>query len=255
MSICRAAAVRGIDLSGAQFTVGGEPLTPARAAFLRASGVGVVPRFMSVECAYIGYGCLNPDGTDDYHSINDFTTVIQPGADGLSRGLPPEALLVTTLRSTTPFVLLNVSLGDEAILENRACGCPLQALGWSTHIRKVRSFDKMTSGGMTFLDRDIVNVMETVLPSRFGGTALDYQLVEDEAEDGRPRVLLLVSPAVGPVDEADVLRAFYDAIGTGSGAERVMSLQWQSGNLVSVRRQEPRPTASGKILHVLKTRA
>jgi hypothetical protein len=255
MSVCRAAAARGIDISGAQFTVGGEPLTSVRMALLSASGAVAVPRFMSVECAYIGYGCLNPDGTDDYHSISDFTTVIQPGADGPSRGLPPEALLVTTLRPTTPFVLLNVSLGDQAILEKRACGCPLQALGWSSHIRRVRSFDKLTSGGMTFLDRDIVNVMETVLPSRFGGTPLDYQLVEEEAEDGRPRVLLLVSPAVGPVDDGDVLRTFYAAIGRGSGAERVMSLQWESANLISVLRREPRATASGKILHVLKTRA
>jgi hypothetical protein len=255
MNICRAAASRGIDISGLQFTVGGEPLTSTRLAFLKKSGTTAVPRFMSVECAYIGYGCLNPDETDDYHSINDFTTVIQPGPDGGGRSLPPEALLVTTLRRTTPLVLLNVSLGDQAVMAERSCGCPLEKLGWSRHLRRVRSFDKLTSGGMTFLDTDIAQVMERILPSRFGGTPLDYQVIEEEAEDGRPRVYLLVSPAIGPVDPDEVLRTFYEAIGRGAGAERVMSLQWRSAGLISVRRQDPRPTASGKILPILKTRA
>jgi hypothetical protein len=251
--ICQAASSLRIDISGTQFTVGGEPLTAARLALIQKSGAVAVPRFMSVECAYIGYGCLNPDGPDDYHSINDFTTVIQTGRDGIERGFPPEALLVTSIRPTAPFILLNVSLGDQAQLVRRSCGCPLEALGWSNHFRTVRSFEKLTSGGMTFLDSDIVSILERVLPARFGGTALDYQLVEEETAEGNPQILLLISPDVGPIDTKEVLQCFYEAIGKGSGAERVMSLQWKSAESVSIRRQAPRTTQTGKILHLLKS--
>jgi hypothetical protein len=253
ISICRTASSLGVDLSGTQFTVGGEPLTAARLDMIHKSGAVAVPRFMSVESGYIGYGCLNPDAPDDYHSINDFTAVIQAGPEAARRGLPAEALLLTSLRPASPFILLNVSLGDQARLERRSCGCPLEKLGWSNHLCQVRSFEKLTSGGMTFLDRDIVLVLEKILPSRFGGTPVDYQLIEEQTEEGRPRLLLLISPEVGRLDEAQVLEYFYESIGRGSGAERVMSLQWRSAGLISVRRQRPRATQTGKILHLLKT--
>lgn len=251
--VCQAASSLGIDIAGTQFTVGGEPLTGARLAMIQKSGAVAVPRFMSVECGYIGYGCLNPESSDDTHSLSDFTAVIRAGQEGVQRGFPPEALLLTSLRPTSPFILLNVSLGDQAHMERRPCGCPLEELGWSNHFRQVRSFEKLTSGGMTFLDRDIVNVLEKTLPSRFGGTPLDYQLVEEETEEGSPQILLLISPEVGQLDTKEVLRCFYRAIGQGSGAERVMSLQWKNAGFISIRRQTPRTTQTGKILHLLKT--
>jgi hypothetical protein len=251
--ICQAAASLGTDIAGTQFTVGGEPLTAARLAMIQKCGAAAVPRFMSVECGYIGYGCLNPGSADDYHSLNDFTAVIQAGPDGVKYGFPPEALLLTSLRPTSPFLLLNVSLGDQASMDRRSCGCPLEKLGWTDHFRLVRSFEKLTSGGMTFLDSDIIYVLEKILPSRFGGTPLDYQLLEEESEEGNPRLILLISPEVGPLEDQEVLRYFYQAIGRGSGAERVMSFQWRSAGFISIRRQRPRTTQTGKILHLLKT--
>jgi len=98
-----------------------------------------------------------------------------------------------------------------------------------------------------------VHILEKILPSRFGGTPLDYQLVEEETEEGTPQILLLISPEVGQLDTQEVLRCFYQAIGQGSGAERVMSLQWKSAGFISIRRQRPRTTQTGKILHLLKT--
>ena len=47
----------------------------------------------------------------------------------------PGALLLTTLRVTTALVLLNVSLGDRAVIDRRRCGCPLEAQGWPVHLR------------------------------------------------------------------------------------------------------------------------
>ncbi len=71
-------------------------------------------------------------------------------------------------------------MGDQAVVSERACGCPYQQLGWTTHLHGIRSFEKLTAAGMTFLDTDVIRVLEEVLPGRFGGIPSDYQLVEEE---------------------------------------------------------------------------
>ena len=44
--------------------------------------------------------------------------------------------------------------------------------------------------------------MERVLPARFGGSPLDYQLMEEEDERGFTRLSLLVSPKLRIADES-----------------------------------------------------
>jgi hypothetical protein len=105
---------------------------------------------------------------------------------------------------------------------------------------------------MTFLNSDIIRVLEEVLPAHFGGGPTDYQLVEEEAVDGdgQPKLRLLVRPSLGPLDESAVVEAFLAAIGGGSGVERVMELQWRQTNWLRVERRAPLSTAAGKILHL-----
>src|SRR5262249_51256029 len=114
----------------------------------------------------------------------------------------------------------------------------------------VRSFEKLTTGGMTFLDVDLVRVLEEELPRRLGGGPTDYQLVEGESEIGRPVLRLLVHPRVGDLEPRHVVGAFLDAISTGSGAERVMGLAWRAADTVRVQRRPPIRTSAGKILHL-----
>src|SRR3990172_8887397 len=83
-------------------------------------------------------------------------------------------------------ILLNISMGDQAVVLRRQCGCPLEQLGWTTHLHTIRSHEMLTCGGISFLDTDVIRVIEEVLPARFGGAPTDYQLLEDEADDGRP---------------------------------------------------------------------
>jgi hypothetical protein len=147
-------------------------------------------------------------------------------------------------------VLLNVSAGDLAVVERRKCACPLETAGWTEHLHSIRSFEKLTAGGMTFLDTDLVGVLEEVLPRRFGGGPTDYQLVEEESAEGRPALRLLVHPRVGAVDALAVSRVFLDAIGSGSGAQKVMQLAWHDAGVLRVERQPPRTTDLGKILHL-----
>ena len=108
---------------------------------------------------------------------------------------------------------------------------------------------------MTFVDTDVIRVLEEVLPDRFGGSPVDYQLIEGEAEDGRPQLSLLVHPRVGPLDTRAVEEAFLGAIGTGSGAARIMAHQWRQGRMLRVEREPPRTGVLGKILHVWAPRA
>ncbi len=248
--VCRAASEAGLALHGARFTLSGEPTTAARLQVIRQAGAQALPRYASAECGPIAFGCLAGEACDDLHVLHDLHALTQPGPEKTGGSLPANALLISSLRPTTPLILLNVSLGDQAVLHPHACGCPLERLGWTTHLRAIRSFEKLTAGGMTFLDADLIRVLDEVLPARFGGTPTDYQLVEEEAADGRPRLVLLVHPRIGPLSPDAVREAFLAAISAGSGVERVMGLLWRSASFVCVERRAPLPTTSGKILHL-----
>jgi hypothetical protein len=248
--LCQLATSEGLDWRGVRFWVHGEPLTTARLDAIRRTGAECRARYGTVEAGRLGYACFAPVAPDEVHVTHDLSAVIQMGTDGSMSSLVPGALLVSSLRPTAPFLLLNVSLGDRAMLDSRACGCPLEGLGWTTHLHTIRSFEKLTAGGMTFLDADVIRVLEEVLPARFGGGPTDYQLVEDEGDDARPRLRLLVRPEIGPVDADAVADAFLAAVAAGSGVERVMGILWQDARMVRVERRPPLTTATGKILHV-----
>jgi hypothetical protein len=248
--LCQAAEAAGVDLSGARFTVVGEPVTPARLAAIRRTGAEVAPRYAIIECSAIGHGCLVPGAPDDVHVLGDLHALVQPGPDVDVPGLPPAALFLSSLRLTAPYVLLNVSMGDEAVVSTRRCGCPLERLGWATHLHTIRSHEKLTAAGMTVLDSDVIRILEEVLPARFGGGPTDYQLVEDEDRAGRPRLRLVVHPALGPLDDAALVDAFLCAVGRRGGAEAIMAHVWRAAQLLRVERRAPHTTPTGKILHL-----
>ena len=246
--LCQEARRAGIDLRGAQFTFSGEPMTEARVRAIRDVGAFAQPFYGSSETGLLGYGCLRPAGADDFHLASDLFALTQAGPG--PGPLRPRSLLVTSLRSTARVMLLNVSLGDEAELTTRSCGCPLERLGWKPHLHTVRSFEKLNAGGIALLDADVIAVLEDKLPARFGGGPTDYQLIEEESTDGHPNLRLLVHPSIGPVDEAAIADTFLRAIGEGSGVERLVELQWRQAGLPVIDRRPPRAAASGKIRHL-----
>ena len=248
--LCRTALDAGLSLTGARLALDGEPVTAARVRVVRDAGAEAIPMYVTTESGRTAEGCLTPEAPDDVHLFHDLHALIQPGTDGAAAGLPANALLLTSLRPTAPLVLVNASLGDQAVVVERACGCPLERFGWRTHLHTIRSHEKLTAGGMTFLDTDVIRVLEEVLPARFGGAPTDYQLVEGHAHDAQPIIRLLVHPALGPLDGDAVARVFLTAISAGSGAERIMGIVWRDAGLLRVERQAPLSTASGKILHL-----
>jgi hypothetical protein len=253
--VCQTALAGGVDLAGARFTVVGEPLTIARqAAIVRSGAHPPATDYGSTESGQLGEPCVAPTAPDDVHVMDDLHGMIQAGAAGRAHGLPPRALLVTSLRETAPLILVNVSMGDEAVLSTRSCGCPLDGHGWARHLHAIRSFEKLTSGGMAFHDADVLRILEEVLPARFGGGPTDYQLLEAESPDGEPRLALLVHPAVGDADAKAVAEAFLTALGASSPGARVMAHAWRGLVALDVVRAAPRMTESGKILHLHRDR-
>jgi phenylacetate-coenzyme A ligase PaaK-like adenylate-forming protein len=242
-------------LDGVVLTAASEPITAARLATIHRTGASCWPQYSSVETGVVGRGCLAAEAPDEVHVHEDRLALIQPDPAALPSGLTAGALLITSLRRTaTALIFLNVSMGDVAELNRRRCGCPLERLGWTIHLHGIRSIEKLTAAGMTFLDSDVIRVLEEVLPSRFGGGPTHYQLVEEEDTDGQPGLRLLVHPAVGPLSSEAVAEAFLAAIGAGRGAQRIMSVAWRDARLLRVERRTPLATASGKILHLHASR-
>jgi hypothetical protein len=159
-----------------------------------------------------------------------------------------EALLYTSLLRWAPKILLNVESGDSAVLEQRACGCRMGELGLNQHISQIRSFEKLSGEGMTFARSSLLRVLEEVLPARFGGASTDYQVIEEEGERGVLRLVLIVSPTVGTVDEAALRQTFLDELGRDGRLAQYMATVWQRAGTVVVRRQPPMATRAGKIL-------
>ena len=251
VQLCQAAEAAGTGLEGVHVTAASEPTTAARLATIRRTGATCWPQYASVETGVVGRACPDATAPDEVHVHEDRLALIQPDAEGVPPGLTAGALLTTSLRSTaTALVLLNVSMGDVANLDRRQCGCPLERLGWTLHLRDIRSIEKLTAAGMTFLDADVIRVLEEVLPSRFGGGPTHYQLVEEEDPAGRAGLRLLVHPAVGPLAAEVVADAFLSAIGDGQGPQKVMGLAWRDARVLRVERRAPLVTSSGKIQHL-----
>jgi hypothetical protein len=159
-----------------------------------------------------------------------------------------DTLLLTTLHPASPKLMLNVETDDYAVLERRDCGCPIGALGFSLHVHALRSFEKLSSEGMSFIGSDLIRLVEDTLPARFGGNATDYQFIEEESSAGLPKVCLVISPRVGTVDDARVIGSVLEALGQNSGAARMMAQLWRDGRTLCVVRAEPYVTAAAKIL-------
>jgi hypothetical protein len=148
-----------------------------------------------------------------------------------------------------PMILLNVSLGDDAVMTKRHCGCALEDAGWSTHLHTIRSFEKLNAEGFTLLGADLVAILEDVLPSKFGGAPIHYQLLESEDADGRPRLRLLVDPIVGHVDTAAVRDAFLGSMSAALGSNETETV-WRRTGVLEVERAVPRRSGPGKVLHL-----
>jgi phenylacetate-coenzyme A ligase PaaK-like adenylate-forming protein len=246
--ICTIAAEMGIPLRDVCFYAFGEPFTDAKREIVEAAGARAVVHYGFTEGGFLGFSCGNPQAADDVHFFRDAYAMIQQPRTVGDADVVVQAFLLTNLLSSAPKILLNMDLGDHGSCCQRHCGCPFEALGLDHHITHIRSHEKLSGEGMTFVKTDILRILEQVLPSRFGGTATDYQLVEQEDEKGILRLHLIVSPAAGAMDETAVRRVFLDELARKGGYAPLGAGIWKRAETLQIKRQLPLATRAGKIL-------
>ena len=111
----------------------------------------------------------------------------------------------------------------------------------------MRSVQKFCLEGIT-LPVDLVHrLADEVLPERCGGAPSDYQLLEEEGEDGWTRLVVRVAPEV--VVSADkVIETVHQVLLEASGGAPSLALRIKRSGVVTVRRQRPRFSRGGKLL-------
>jgi hypothetical protein len=243
-----AASAVGASLEELTCYVSGEPLTDLRRRQIEASGARVIVGYAANEMSGLALSCATPTSSDDVHLMsNRFAVVERPRA--VTEGGPiVDALMFTLLTPAATKIALNAELGDTARVEERDCGCLLGQLGMRIHLSDIRSFEKLTGEGVTFARSNLEQILEEVLPARFGGTGHDYQLAEEEAPDGVTRLILRVSPNVGVVDDERLRTVLTEEIGRGGRQDHYHIRMWERVGTLDIRRERPLPTRGGKVL-------
>ncbi len=247
-----AAQEHGLDLSGVTFRGGGEPPTEAKVAGIKRSGAEWIPHYATTEIGLVGLGCAQPADGNDVHLLTSDLAVIQHPRPLPGSGVSVGAFYFTTLLATTPTLLLNAESDDFGLIEERHCGCPLETLGLTKHVRHIRSFAKLTAEGMGVAGEHMIYILGKVLPARFGGTALDYQLVEEEDADGFTRMDLRVSPRVQIENDSAVLEVVWQTLADLRAATG--AAHWERAGALRIKRAEPIVTARGKLLPLVRHR-
>jgi hypothetical protein len=248
LRVSLAARKQGLNLTGATIMGGNEPPTPTKVREITRSGARWVPSYFFTEAGRVGSGCARPVAGDDLHFLKGAFALIQHPRKVPGSEISVPAFHFTTLLPTTPKLMLNVESDDYGIVENRPCGCPLEGYGFTEHLREIRSFSKLTGEGVTLVGNEMVRILEEVLPERFGGSALDYQLLEEEDERGFTRVTLLVSPRVEIPNERAVIDVVLDTLGRSSVSAEIAKTMWKQAGTLRVRRREPIWTSRGKLM-------
>jgi hypothetical protein len=254
LRVCLAAYEAGFNFTGATFRIAGEPITKAKVQGITRTGAKVFTTYGFSELGRIGMGCGKPIDANDLHLCKGICAMISYPRLVPGTNIKVNAFTFTSLLPTAPKILLNAESDDYGIIENRSCGCPLEELGLTEHLREIHSFFKLTGEGVTLVGSEMVDVLEKVLPSHFGGSPLDYQLLEQEDNEGFTRISLLIHPKLKINDEHAVIDIVLSALRKSSTmADSTRSIWHQAGTL-QVKREEPIWTGRGKLmsLHVAK---
>ena len=245
VQVCLAAIDNGLDISGTWFRFAGEPYTKAKAAVVARAGAYAVCHYSVSEVGRVANACTTPAALDDVHVLTEKLAVLQRPRL-LEGGQTVRSLHLSTLMAICPKLMLNVEVDDYGVLDTRSCGCPLGELGLTTHLREIRSYEKLTGKGISFLGNDLVILVDEILPTRFGGSPTDYQLVEDEVE-GLPRLGVVVSTRVSGIDESALVEVVLATVETNP-ANRAMVETWRKDRTIRVLRREPYETSGAKLL-------
>jgi hypothetical protein len=246
--IAQVALEMGVSLEGAKFIVVAEPFTEAKREKIHLSGAAAAPQYGFSDGGSVGMGCAAPRFPDEVH-VNRHTFAVIRHPEHLDQDGPPiHPLLYTTLLPMDPRQLLNVENGDYGILDETNCGCDLERAGLTQHLHRIRSYEKFTSEGMNYFYGDLHELFEKILPAQFGGGPGDYQLVEEEDENGQTRLTLRVRPNVPGIDDDALIGRLEEELAKGPWGREFQSKVWRDAGTFRVRREAPYSSPRGKIL-------
>lgn len=205
--VAAAALDHGLDISGAVFLVGGEALTDAKRAVIEKTGAKPFPRYGMVELGSVGWSCRQMTAGNCVHVFRDSLALINHREKAPVSDVEVDALLFTTLLPFAPLVLVNVGMHDAGLLGPARCDCAWSKLGMTQQVSDIIAYGKLTGQGTSLLGGDVLGLLEKTLPARFGGTPVDYQLVEREG-GSQTEIELRVHPRVN-VRSVDEVRTFF----------------------------------------------
>jgi hypothetical protein len=246
--VCLAAQQAGLDLSGLTVRGGGEPVTPAKAEVMRRSGLHFVPGYGMTEANIVGTGCAQPSEVGDVHLFKDAFALFSYPYDVPGIGVRVPAFVLSSLLDTAPKIMFNVQVDDYGLVEDRTCGCELESYGYTTHLREIRSYSKLVGEGVTLIGNEMLKILEEVLPAHFGGSPLDYQLMEQEDERGFTRLCLMISPSVEIADESLVIDRILKALRDSSPMADAARTVWQQAQSIQIKRAEPVWNARARLM-------
>jgi phenylacetate-coenzyme A ligase PaaK-like adenylate-forming protein len=251
--VCMAASENGLNIKGVRFLVTGEPLTSHKKAEIEAAGARAIPVYGISEAGVIAAGCDRPSPiSDDCHLFKDTTAVISHEHRVEHFDTTVNSFLFTSLLYEAPKLLLNVGMGDYGVVEEKPCDCAFGKLGFHTRISCIRSYEKLTGEGVTFVDTDFIRIIEKDLPDRFGGASTDYQLIEEEDAKGIGHLHLIVSPRLNGIEEDAIIETFIGLLSSSEASPESWAqsgtVMWNQARTLRVKREFPIATVSGKIL-------
>jgi hypothetical protein len=244
--LARVAWQQRISLSGLTFIVSGEPMTLGKQKIIERTGAKYAVMYgFTPGSIFLGFGCACRQAVDEMHVDEHLLAVIDHPDALTAGGQPIRPLLVSTLDPSERYLRLNVENGDYATLERRACGCLLGEVGMTQLIHHVGSHEKFTSEGLNYDFSSLFDFVEETLPREFGGGIGDYQILEEEDDEGNSHLTLLVHPQVAALDEGSVRSRFVEELAKDNESAARL---WDSKGTVRIRRGVPLGSARGKVL-------
>jgi hypothetical protein len=126
------------------------------------------------EAGVIAAGCEkshSSEGSDHCHIYKDTTAIITHRHNVPHFDRVVDSFLFTTLLYESPKLLLNVGMGDYGTVYTKETDCKYGKIGFDTHVANIRSYEKLTGEGVTFVDTDFIRIIEKELPENLAAAA------------------------------------------------------------------------------------
>jgi len=245
--ICLAAKEKGLSISGTVFFVAGEPLTKQKREEIEGCGCKVVNAYYFSEGGFAGCSCISQSSVaDEIHFFKDSFAIIQHKRNVAGYENAVDAFLVTSFYRDCPILMLNLENGDYGTIKQVDCAYKYDDAS-RQHIMNIRSFEKLTTEGVTFYINDFIPIIEECFPRKFGGSSIDYQLVEGVDKKGLSQLTVYIHPDIVGIDDREVKSTLYRNISTNINRDTRLKM-WKQIEALRIKREIPLTTVRGKII-------